>query len=88
MKLTKIYIGSNNTTGELEITKILDVMSTSNSGYILTQGQEFWQGKSENVAIIDIYGDYNTGIIPELKRVLQQDSILVAEVITEVNFND
>lgn len=88
MKYTKIYIGSNNTTGELEIAKILDIMSTSQSGYTLTQGQGFWQGKSENTAIIEIYGDYNLGIIPELKKQLAQKSILVAESIVQVNYND
>lgn len=88
MKLTKIYIGSNNATGELELAKILDIMATSQSGYTLTQGQGFYEGKSENVAIIEIYGDYNTGIIPQLKQTLAQKSILVAESIVSTNFHD
>ena len=88
MKYTKIYIGSNNKTGELELAKILDIMSTSNSGYTLTQGQGFYEGKSETVAIVEIYGDYNLGIIPQLKHTLAQKSILVAESITDVNFNE
>lgn len=88
MKHTKIYIGSNNTTGELELAKILDIMSTSNSGYTLTQGLGYYEGKSENVAIVEIYGDYNLGIIPQLKQTLAQKSILVAESIVSINFND
>lgn len=88
MKCTKIYIGSNNKTGKLELDKILDIMSTAMQGYTLTQAQGFYNGKSENTAVIEIYGNYNLGIIPELKSQLQQNSILVAESITEVNFND
>ena len=99
MKYTKIYVGSNNVTKKLELAKILDVMQISQSGYTLTQGQGFWRTctdsasqsyktTNENVAIIEIYGDYNTGIIPELKSQLKQNSILVAESITEVNYND
>lgn len=88
MKLTKIYCGSNNETGELEIAKILDIMATAQQGYTPTQGQGFYKGKTENTAVIEIYGNYNLGIIPELKRELKQDSILVAESIAEVNYND
>lgn len=86
MKHTKIYIGSNNTTGELELAKILDILATANQGYTLTQGLGYYEGKRENVAIVEIYGDYNLGIIPQLKTTLEQDSILVAESITQVTF--
>jgi hypothetical protein len=89
MKYTKIYIGSNNETGELELAKIHWVLQMlGNCGYTLTQGKGYWQGKTENTAVIEIYGNYNTGIIPELKQELGQNSILVAESITEVNYND
>ena len=88
MKLTKIYIGSNNETGKLELDKILSVMITANQGYTIVQGVGYWNGKSEDTAIIEIYGDYNLGIIPELKRVCEQDSLLVAESIIDVKFYD
>ena len=88
MKYTKIYVGSNNITGELELAKILDILSTAMQGYTITQGIGYYNGKSEDTAIIEIYGNYNTGIIPELKSQLKQNSILVAESITEVNYND
>lgn len=86
MKYTKIYAGSNNTTGDLDIASILDVMKTANQGYTLVQGVGYWEGKCENTAIIEIYGEYNLGIIPELKRVCEQDSILVAELIANVTY--
>ena len=99
MKLTKIYCGSNNETGELELDKIKEVMETAQAGYTLMQGEgvyrtyinsdsQSYKLQYEDTAIIEIYGDYNTGIIPELKRVLKQNSILVAEFITEVKYND
>lgn len=88
MKLTKIYIGSNNTTKELELEKIENVLNRWQEGYtiIIIKAQGYWKGQKENTAIIEIYGNYNTGIIPELKRELEQDSILVAEFISDVNF--
>ena len=67
---TKIYVGSNNETGELEIVKIKDILRTAMQGYTLT------------------LGNYNTGIIPELKLQLKQDSILVITSIVDANFND
>lgn len=88
MKYTKIYVGSNNVTGKLEMLKISQIMLTANSGYTITQGIGYYNGKSENTAIIEIYGNYNTGIIPELKSQLKQKSILVAESIAEVDYND
>lgn len=89
MKYTKIYCGSNNVTRLLEVDKIKEVLDRwITEGYTLTLAEGYWRGVTEKTAIIEIYGDYNLGIIPELKRVLQQDSILVAESIAEVKYND
>lgn len=89
MKYTKIYCGSNNETGILELDKIKDVLGRwITEGYTLIQAEGYWQGKSENTAIIEIYGNYNLGIIPELKRVLKQDSILVITSIIDAEYND
>lgn len=86
MKLTKIYIGSNNETGILEIDKIKAILNSLGqcSGYTIITGKGYYQGIEENTAIIEIYGGYNSGIIPQLKQDLKQDNILVAEFITEV----
>lgn len=87
MKYTKIYIGSNNKTGEVEIVKALGIIeSLGNCGYTSTLGRGYWENKREQTLVIEIYGDYNTGIIPELKRELKQDSILVVEQLAEVKF--
>lgn len=94
MKLTKIYIGSNNDTKELELNKILRVMEMAQAGYTLIKAQGVYRTcvdtasqqynlLDEETAIIEIYGSFNTGIIPELKRELKQDYILVAEFISE-----
>lgn len=89
MKYTKIYIGSNNTTGILEVDKIVNILNRYQSGYTIMQGLGYWAGKSENTAIIEIYGNCNLfDMIPELKTELKQKSILVSESIKEVNFND
>ena len=88
MRYTKIYCGSNNETGILELDTIEDILSTAQAGYTITTGKGYYKGKKELTAIIEIYGNYNTGIIPELKRVLKQDSLLVAEFIAVVNFYD
>lgn len=75
-------------TGILELDKIKNILALGQCGYTLTQGFGYWKGNTEHTAIIEIYGDYNLGIIQDLKRELKQDSILVAESITEVNFNE
>lgn len=97
MKYTRIYIGSNNATKELELGKIKEIMQTAQAGYTLTQGvgvyrkcidsaSQSYNLIDENTAIIEIMGEYNTGIIPELKAKLKQDSIMVVEQISEVSF--
>ncbi len=86
MKYTKIYCGSNNKTKELELGIIKDVMKLSNGGYTLIEGYGVYKDGSESVAIIEIYVDYNTGIIQELKKQLEQNSLLVVESIADVKY--
>lgn len=85
MIYTKIYVGSNNKTGVLEIEKIKEVL-VGLQGYTLTTGAGIWQGKEKNTAIIEIYGDYNRYIIDDLKRICMQESILVATSIVDLTF--
>jgi len=85
MNHTKIYVGSNNETGFLEVEKIKEVLEGLEA-YTLIIAGGYWKGKHENTAIIEIYGDYNLGIIPELKRVCMQESIMVVESIVKVTF--
>lgn len=85
MIYTKIYVGSNNVTNVLEIEKIHDILDGL-QGYTMTIAKGYWQGKLEDTAIIEIYGDYNLGIISDLKRILQQGSIMVVTSIVDVTF--
>ena len=85
MRLTKIYVGSNNTTGELELDKIYSVLDRWQDSYTIILAKGSWQGKHEDTAIIEIYGKYNLGIIPCLKQELKQASILVSMQIVEVH---
>lgn len=86
MKHTKIYVGSNNINGFLDVEKIKEVMNRWQNGYTIYFAKGFWQGKEEDTAVIEIYGEYNTGIIPCLKQELKQDSLLVATSIVEAKF--
>ena len=87
MKLTKIYVGSNNTTKELEITKIHEVCGWYLEGFTIIQAQGYWKGEKENSAIIEYYGDRNNeDLFSALKGELSQESLLVAVFITETNF--
>ncbi len=85
MKLTKIYCGSNNETGELELGKIRKIMTLEgNCSYTIIEAEGYDSKISEHTAIIEIYGEYNTGILIELKAQLKQNSLLVAESYQEV----
>ena len=86
MKYTKIYVGSNNVTKELEIEKIKEVMITAQQGYTIIEAMGIWKGEEEKTAIIEIYGNYNLAIVGELKKELNQDSIMVVEDYKQINF--
>ena len=86
MKLTKIYVGSNNETGVLELDKIISVLDRWEDNFSIIEAMDFYNSKEEKTAIIEIYGNYNLGIVPELKRELKQDSILVVSDYKEVEF--
>lgn len=85
MNHTRIYIGSNNETGILDIDGIKGVLRGL-EGYTLIRAEGYWKGRIEDIAIIEIFGNYNLGIIPELKRVCEQESIMVVESINKVTF--
>ena len=52
-------------------------------GYTLILAKGYWEGRSEDTAIIEIYGDYNLGIVSSLKQELKQESLLVVELLCE-----
>jgi hypothetical protein len=86
MLYTKLYIGSNNETKELEYDKIRKILATAQQGYTILEAVGVWNGLEEHTAIVEIYGNYNLAIIGELKRELKQDSILVTRQYVDVSF--
>ena len=86
MKLTKIYIGADNSTKKLDLELIKSIASSMLTGCTIYTGTGIWQGKLEDCAIIEIYGTFNTDIIPELKSNLSQDSVMVATSNMDVDF--
>lgn len=86
MQYTKLYIGSNNETKELELDKIISYLNTQLEGYTIIETLGFWKGKEEKSCIVEIYGNYNLAIVGELKKILKQNSIIVATQFIEVAF--
>lgn len=86
MEYTKIYIGSNNETKELELDKITNYLNTQLQGYTIIKTLGYWKGTREDSCIIEIYGNYNRAIPSELKKILKQDSIMVVTCFNEVKF--
>lgn len=86
MNITRIYVGSNNETGFLEMDIIKDVLNHWLSNYTIIMAKGCYEGKNEDTAIIEIMGDYNTGIVPILKEKLKQESIMVVKSYQDVKF--
>ena len=88
MKYTKIYIGANNETKELELNKIKEILHLTGQldGYTLYHAQCYWKGSTEFCAVIEIYGSYNISLIDILKRQLKQESIMVVKDYKVVEF--
>jgi hypothetical protein len=86
MQYTKLYIGSNNETKELELDKITEYLNNQLEGYTIIKTIGYYNGKAEESCIIEIYGSYNLAIVGELKKILKQDSILVISDFKETEF--
>lgn len=88
MELTRIYIGANNDTKELELSKIKSLMHSFSGvdGYTLIQTLGYWLGNNEPSCIIEIYGKYKPELIQILKTKLKQDSIMVVKDYKVVEF--
>lgn len=84
--ITRLYIGSNNNTGILELEKIENILNTVYNGYTIINAVGYWNGKKENTAVVEIVNiDVKDYVIEQLKKELLQDSILVT--ITNLNIN-
>ena len=85
MQKFSLFIGSNNTTHELEIDTIKAILSRFQvNAYTLQEATGYWNGSPEKNAIVSIITEPASTIalsIPylagELARILEQDAVLV-----------
>jgi hypothetical protein len=74
----KLYIGSNNETKELEISKIQDVLNREFEGYTIQIVTGYWKGSKEDTALISITSNSEhkiKEIVDILKVELKQEAI-------------
>ena len=87
MKKAYLYIGSNNTTKELESEKIESIISAHFDGFTTSEVIGYWKGKKEQTLKVEIVTDEsNTALVKlakELKIKLDQESVLLE--ITQSN---
>lgn len=77
MKTFQLYIGSNNETHELELSKIEEICARRHQGFTVYPATGYWLGVKESravVAITDTQANINATIV-ELKAELSQDAI-------------
>jgi hypothetical protein len=86
MEYTKLYIGSDNTTGILELDKIRLILDSKLKAYTIIEALGVWNYAKENTAIVEIYGDFDISLVDTLKSELKQDSIMVVKDYKQVNF--
>lgn len=82
MKTYNLYIGANNTTGELELDKIRDILDRNFSGYTIVHSVGAWEGQREPSVIVTLASsiDELMNTIRNLKDELAQDAIGIQEV--------
>jgi hypothetical protein len=87
MKTFRIYIGSNNTTGIVELAKIEATLNTQFEGYTVEEAFGYWLGSRERSVVITLSADESKVLaaIKELKLILKQDAIGY-QVTTKLNF--
>ena len=82
MKKINFYIGSNNQTKKLELTKALSILSSHYEGMSVSELVGYWKGEKENTALVSIVCDtvdytHVKGVCAELNTALDQDAIMV-----------
>lgn len=82
--ITKIYIGSDNTTKVLELEKIESIVNKYHKGYTIIQCNGYWLGNKENTAIVEICDELVDEImLLEIKRLCKQDSLLISRLLSD-----
>lgn len=90
MKKVFYYIGSNNTTKELEVDKITGIVSKHFEGFTASEVIGYWKGNRERTLKVEIVteeGDIALSRIgKELKVKLDQESVLMEVIQSNVAF--
>jgi hypothetical protein len=84
----KLYIGSNNKTGKLELSKIQTILNRYFEGYTIILGNGSYNGKNEQMALVEIATDEKELIfkaINALKKGIKQESIGMS-IIPNIDF--
>ena len=85
-KVIKAYIGANNKTGRVEISKIKKAFNKEIEGYTLYKAEGYWQGEKEKNAIVELLTEKPEEILKfkeitkNLKKELKQNAILLIEL--------
>lgn len=85
----QLFIGSNNDTGKLEMTKIIQVLKNHFQGFTIVKSKGYWQDSIENSCVVTISTDFPSDIVQaiyELKTVLRQDCIGVVRISDTMKF--
>lgn len=78
----RIYIGSDNKTGQLDVKLIKDLLNKHFDGWTLEHGVGAYEGKEEQTAIITISTDQSLleKFVYQAKKALRQKSIAAEQV--------
>jgi hypothetical protein len=52
--VSRLYVGADNETGELQLTTIATVVSRKFQGFTVVEGMGYWEGRPEKCAVITI----------------------------------
>ena len=77
--VTRLYIGSNNETGRLEMSRLLEVLENRFAGYTIQAGTGFWMGDREDCVIVTIatVSPIHDDIIEQTAIAMTQKAIMV-----------
>lgn len=81
--LFRLYIGSNNETGELESGKAIKILGARFQGFTASEGLGYWQGKAEKSLQVEIETDSEQDILDTSKVLaieLKQQAVGVAKI--------
>lgn len=77
MRTYNVYVGSDNTTGKLDMTRIQGIVLRMHDGATIHRASGIWRGKVEDSAIVTIYDETDKVIetVKCLKRELSQEAV-------------